>query len=609
MVNAKELQDIANLLRRDVLQMTTAAGSGHATSALSSAELITCLFFHEMSYDKDNANNHDNDEFVLSKGHAAPILYAALSRAKCIQEDIMEYRKISSSLEGHPIPSAALPWIKAATGSLGQGLGIGIGMALAAKMQKKHYRTYVLLGDSECSEGSVWEAIQLASYYKLNNLCAIVDVNKLGQRGETMLSHNIAEYKKRFESFGWKAITINGHKISNIISALENAKKSNYPTAIIARTIKGKGVSFLEGRNGWHGKALKEDELEKALKEIPNPIMPNFEIKKPKESRKTEPRTKKPIIKNYNIGELIATREAYGTALAYLAYSNPSIISLDGEVSNSTFAEKVKEQAPNQFIECFIAEQNMISMALGLEKKGYLPFVSTFAAFLTRAHDQIRMSSISHSNMTICGSHAGVSIGEDGASQMGLEDIALFRSLPNSIVLYPCDAVSAQKLVNLASQTQGIKYIRTTRPKTPVIYNEKEEFILGDFKVLKFSNFDSVILAGSGITLHECLKAHDKLKSSGLHTAVIDIYCIKPFNAGKFIDFVKKHGNTIIVAEDHYPEGGIGEMLASLLANHNIKIKSLAVNKVPHSGTSQQLLEKYNINSDAIVKAARAIHK
>jgi len=600
MVNVNKFQDIADILRRDVLKMTTAAGSGHPTSCLSSAEIISVLFFNKMKYDVKNPFNPDNDEFILSKGHAAPILYSALYRSGCINENLNTLRKLNSPLEGHPMPRS-LDWIKIATGSLGQGLSIGIGMALAERFQKRKYRTYVLLGDSEMTEGSIYEALQLASYYKLNNLCAIIDVNRLGQRGETMVGHNVSTYKKRFSSFGWETAVIDGHNPNQIINALDSARKSKKPFVIIAKTLKGKGVSFLENKEGWHGKALDKEQLKKALNEIPNPNFPKIKIQKPK---KINFKSKNFKLKQteYKKGEEIATRNAYGNALANLASANSKIIAIDAEVSNSTRAEFVKEKTPKQFVEAFIAEQNMVGMALGLSVKGFNVFASSFAAFLSRAHDQIRMSAISIANLTFCGSHAGVSIGEDGASQMGIEDIALFRSLPNSIVFYPSDAVSAGKLTILSSKLKGIKYIRTTRSKTPVIYNNDEKFKLGDFKILKKSQQDKAVIVGAGITLHEALKAYKVLKNKGVNTSVVDLYCVKPFDSKKFIKFVKKHGNKVIVVEDHRPEGGMGEMISHELLNTGIKIKTLSVNEVPHSGKKDELLKKYGLNFEGIVK-------
>ncbi|PIN89980.1 transketolase [Candidatus Pacearchaeota archaeon CG10_big_fil_rev_8_21_14_0_10_34_76] len=606
MVDKKELVIIADILRRDSIVSTTIAGSGHPTSCLSCAEILSVLFFDEMSYDVKNALNPDNDEFILSKGHAAPILYSALFRSGCIDYGLSSLRKLNSPLQGHPMPSS-LKWIKVATGSLGQGLSAGIGMALASKMRNSSSRTYVLLGDSELAEGSNYEALQLASKYNLNNLCAIVDINRLGQRGETMVGHNIDTYKKRFLSFGWNTISIDGHSIPQIYNTFSKARISKKPTIILAKTYKGKGVSFLENKENWHGKVLNQKEMDSALKEIPDENMPKVKIKRP-QSKKTNPIKFTHIFPNYLMDEQISTREAYGIALAKLTEKNPQVIALDSEVSNSTMSEKVKEKTPEQFIETYIAEQNMISIALGLSKKGFVPFASTFSAFLSRAHDQIRMSALSLGNFTICGSHSGVSIGQDGASQMGLEDIALFRSIPNSTIFYPSDAVSTEKLVSLSATLPNIKYIRTTRQKTKILYQNDEKFLPGEFKTLKSSTKDRVVLIGAGITLHECLKAHDELKKQNIHTSVIDLYCIKPFNSKKLIDFAKKHGNKLIIVEDHYKAGGIGEMISSALVNSGIRIKSLHVSGIPHSGQPSELLHMHKIDSRGIIEEVRSFN-
>jgi transketolase len=606
LINSKyqKLYDLANILRRDSIEATTVAGSGHPTSCMSCAEILSVLFFNEMSYDIKNPNNPDNDEFILSKGHAAPILYSALKRSGCISHDLKTLRKISSPLEGHPMPGS-LPWAKVATGSLGQGLSIGIGFALAAKLQSRPYKTYVLLGDSESAEGSVFEALQLAAHHKLNNLVAIIDVNRLGETGETILGHDVKAYKKLASAFGWKPLVIEGHKIEQIVKAFDKARKSKSPTLIIAKTFKGKGFSLVENQEHRHGKAFSPEEAESALSQIPNPQMPIMTIPSPrpiKYSPKTRPVS---TTTSYKPSDLVATRDAYGSALAKLA-KNEKIITVDAELSDSTRSDKLRKVS-KEYVEAFIAEQNMVGIALGLSKKGFLPFTSTFAAFYTRAHDQIRMASYSQPNFTLCGSHSGVSIGEDGASQMGLEDISLFRSLPNSIVLYPSDAVSTEKLTFLTTKLQGLKYIRTTRPATPILYKNTEEFKLGDFKVLKKSLKDKAILVGSGITLHESIKAHDFLKQKNINTAVIDLYSIKPFDSKKFIQFVRNHGNKIIVTEDHRPEGGIGEMLSSVLINTNIKLKHLSVQQIPHSGSGSQLLETQNINAKAIMKSIKGL--
>jgi len=601
-----ELVDVANVMRRDVLKMTSAAGSGHPTSCMSAAEIMATLFFDEMKFDVKDPNNPDNDEFILSKGHAAPILYSALYHSKAINKDLMGLRKLWSPLEGHPMPRS-LKWVKVASGSLGQGASIGVGMALAAKLQGRKYRTYVLMGDSEMAEGSVYEALQLAPYYNLNNICLIIDVNRLGQRGETMHGHDMKKYGEAIKSFGWYSIVLDGHNVEHLKKAFIDAKRSGKPTAIICRTFKGKGVSFLEDKENWHGKALGDDELEQALKQIPDVKMPKFKIEKPDKVEVEKGKKSKLKFNPYEMGGLVATRMAYGKALANLAESDPKVISVDAEVSNSTMSQEVRKSRPAQFVETFIAEQNLVGICLGLSKKGFNVFGSTFAAFFSRAHDQIRMSALSSGDLTFCGSHAGVSIGDDGASQMALEDLPLFRTLPNSFVFYPSDGVSSERLVELSSKLKGIKYIRTTRGKTPVIYSEKEKFEVGDYKVLKQTKKDKVVLVGAGITLHECLKAQEALEKKKIKAAVVDLYCVKPFDAKKFISFVKKHGKKIVVVEDHYEEGGIGEMLADEVEEEGFKIKHLAVKEIPHSGKPKELLAKYGIDSKAIVKAAKKL--
>jgi transketolase len=545
-----------------------------------------------MKYDIKDAHANNNDEFILSKGHAAPVLYSALYRAGAVSGDLNSLRKFGSKFEGHPLP-AVFPWAKVSSGSLGQGLSVGVGMAMAAKLDGREYGTYVLLGDSEMAEGSNYEAMQLASFYKLSNLTVIVDINRLGQRGETMLGHNAIAYKKRFESFGWKAIIVDGHNVNEILASLK--LKIDRPKVILALTLKGKGFSFVENKDGWHGKALDEGLLSLALKRIPDVEMPKFTIEKRKASIKRA-KTKKVEFSDYRVGSKLATRVAYGNALHNLAKSDSSVLVLDGETSNSTYADSVKGR---QFVESFIAEQNMVGMALGLSKKGYNVFASSFAAFLSRAHDQLRMASLSTCNMTICGSHAGVSIGADGGSQMGLDDLAMFRGFLDSSVFYPSDATSTEKLVVLASRLKGLKYIRTTRSDTPVIYGKREKFEVGDFKVLKDGR--EIVLVGAGITLHECLKASKNLKGC----SVIDLYCVKPFDAKKFVGYVKKHGRRVVVVEDHFKQGGIGEMLASCLVNSGVKMKHLCVRKIPRSGSKEQLMKAYGIDSDAIVGAVK----
>ena len=566
---------------------------------------MAALFFGEMRFNPRSPNNADNDQFIMSKGHAAPILYSALYRSKCINNDLTSLRRMHSQLEGHPMPRS-LPWVKVATGSLGQGLSVGLGMALASKLEKRSNKTFVLLGDSELAEGSVYEALQLASHLKLNNLIAIADVNRLGQTGPTMLEHDISSYSARFKSFGWTVLTINGHNIKQILSALKTAGKSKKPTMILAKTLKGKGLS-IEDKNGWHGKAIPKDQLSRYLNQLPDPEFPQVTIKAPKSKPAKNKKIKLPPINNYK--EPAATREAYGRALATLCSANKQVVALDAEVSNSTHSTDVKKHNKSQFIETYIAEQNLIGIALGLSKSGIYPFASTFSAFLTRAHDQIRMAALSDASFTICGSHAGVSIGEDGASQMGLEDISLFRALPNSSVFYPSDPISCEKLTQATTQLPGIKYIRTTRPKTPVIYKKEDKFPVGDFKIVKGSTKDKAVLAGSGITLHEALAAHEFLKSRGVQTAVVDLYCIKPFKEQKFITFLEAHGGRLVVAEDHRKAGGIGEMISSALVKFKSKarMQHLFVQGVPHSASKTQLLGKHKIDSKAIVNAYKSL--
>lgn len=613
MLSEKNLKDIANVLRRDVLQMTTEAGSGHPTSCLSCAEIMAVLFFSKMRYTPNDPLNVNNDEFILSKGHAAPILYACLKRAGCIKDDLMTLRKLESNLEGHPIPNS-IKWIKVATGSLGQGLSIGVGMALAQRfLGLNSAKTFVLVGDSEMTEGSNYEAMEISSKYKLKNLIAIVDCNRLGQRGETSSGWNFDVFLKKFEAFGWRTALVDGHDVHALISALEKIEELDRPFAIIAKTVKGKGVSFLEDKEGWHGKVLNREELKKALEEIPSTestdIFLSSENKKEPKSKHVQAKVVIPKDIDWKKREFISTREAYGKALAKLVELNSNVMVLDAEVGNSTYALEAKKVRDKNFIECFVAEQNMIGMSLGLSKKGITVFASSFGSFLSRAHDQIRMAALSDGSFTICGSHAGVSVGEDGPSQMALEDIAMFRSLPKSIILYPSDCTSCEKLVYLAARESGIKYIRTTRGKTPIVYDKKEKFSIGDFKILKSSDRDKVVLVGAGITLHEVLKAYEKLSIKKINCAVVDLFCIKPFNYKKFIKFVKKHGGKIVVSEDHYEEGGIGEMLSSVVAGKNIEIEILAIREKPHSGTPQELLRKYRIDAEAIIKATKRILK
>jgi transketolase len=605
-----KLRKLASLVRYYILTSTTEAGSGHPTSSLSATELMVGLLFGgAFHYDVDRPEHPNNDRLIFSKGHASPLFYSLWLAAGAITEkEIMTYRKFGSPLEGHP--TVAFRYAEAATGSLGQGLSIGLGMALNAKyLDKLPYRTYVLLGDSEMAEGSQWEAIQIAAHYHLDNLIGILDVNRLGQRGETMVGHDLNAYEKSISSFGWETIVIDGHAFPDVLEAYDKALHvSGKPTMIIAKTIKGKGVSFIEDRNGWHGKPLKKEECDRALKELGDVDQSlRGKILKP-EGLKPEDRVPEASVKNINYtGEKsVATRKAYGNALVRIFPKFPRLVSLDGEVCNSTYAEIFKEAYPEHYFEMYIAEQNMVGTALGLSCRGKIPFVSTFAAFMTRAFDQIRMSQYSNANIKFVGSHAGVSIGQDGPSQMGLEDIAMFRAILGSVVLYPSDAVSTEKLVEEAAKYHGITYIRTTREATPILYRQDEEFVVGGSKVLRKSEGDRVTVIGAGITVHEALKAHEELKKEGIFIRIIDLYSIKPMDETTLLEAARAT-QSIITVEDHYAEGGIGEAVRSTLANFSISVHSLAVRKKPRSGKPEELLNDEEISQKAIVRKVKEL--
>lgn len=502
------VREKARLLRIHSLRMTTAAGSGHPTSCLSCAELVAATFFHAMHFDIADPNAIAGDRFVLSKGHAAPILYAALAEAGVFPVSrLMTLRQINSELEGHPTPR--IPGVDAATGSLGQGLSVGAGLALGARMAGSDARIYVLLGDGEMAEGSVWEAAPFAAFEGLENLTALCDVNALGQSGRTMYRHDTEVYRRKFEAQGWHTEVVDGHDAVAVIAALDRARTiPNRPQAIIARTEKGHGVSFLADKDGWHGKPLSKDQLAQALAELGTipPIIPDDGKSYARKNLPTPPDFPPPAAPEYQIGQEIATREAYGVALMKLAKVNPKIVAIDGDVKNSTFSETIEKTDPKRLIECYIAEQNMIGVALGLEAQGAVPFAATFACFLTRAFDQARMSAVSRATINFCGSHCGVSIGEDGPSQMGLEDIAMFRAIPDSVVFYPSDGVAAERLTELAARLPNICYIRTSRPKTKTIYATTEKFTAPGYKVVRQSATDTAAIVTAGVTLYEALK-------------------------------------------------------------------------------------------------------
>lgn len=602
------LQEISQTLRHHILTMTSVVGSGHPTSSLSATDILTALmfggFFH---FDIKHPDNPNNDRLIFSKGHASPLFYALWAVAGGIKpRELNTLRKFGSRLEGHP--TMRFPFTEAATGSLGQGLSIGVGLALNAKyLDKLPYKTYVLLGDSEMAEGSNWEAMMSAAHYKLNNLVAIIDVNRLGQRGETMFGKDVKNYQRKAASFGWQTIIVDGHNLVDLKKAFTVAQKATQPVMIIAKTIKGKGVSFLENKEGWHGKTLDTVQLHQALNEL-GPVKENLHCPLPK------PLAKKPhLVKAKRLAEIdrstdyankLATREAYGHALVEMFPHFPNMVVLDAEVSNSTFAQTFKQTYPDHFFEMFIAEQNMIGAALGLSRRGKIPFVSTFAAFFTRAADQIRMARHSNANIKFIGSHCGTSIGEDGASQMGLEDINLFRAIPDAVVLYPADHVAEEKLCLRAAEHTGMVYLRTTRSAVEPIYRPKDTFRIGGSNTLRSSWRDQVTLVSAGITLYEALKAYEQLKAKGIIVRVIDLYSIKPLD---LIALKKAASQTkaIITIEDHYPEGGLGEAVSAALSGNKTPVISLSVRKLPMSGTMADLLTYEKIDAAAIAETVK----
>ena len=604
------LEQKATNLRIHSIISTSEAGSGHPTTCLSAADIVSALFFHAMRYDCADAKNPNNDRFILSKGHAAPLLYAAYAEAGIIPiDDLLTLRQIDSILEGHPTPR--FDWTEVATGSLGQGLSLGLGMALNGKyLDKSDYRVYVLLGDGETAEGGVWEAAALASHYQLNNLIGIVDVNALGQSQRTMYAFDIDTYCRRFEAFGWQTIGIDGHDFDEILPALEKAKAStDKPTMIVAKTFKGKGVSFLENEDNWHGKAVaKGEQLDKALAEL-GPLQTDIplQIESPNPINKQISTATTCEPPKYASDEEVATRGGYGIGLAKLGTANPNVVVLDGDTKNSTYAEQFMTLHPNRFFEMFIAEQNLVGAGIGLAKRGKIPFVSTFAAFLSRAYDQIRMSAISQANIKYAGSHCGVSIGEDGPSQMGLEDIAMFRAIPGAVVLYPSDAVAAERLVAEAAAHEGIVYIRTSRPKTAILYDTDESFPIGGSKIVRESSEDKVTVVAAGVTLHEVLKAQEILTAEGIAIRVIDLYSVKPVDTKALLAAASETNDTIITVEDHYPEGGLGDAVLDAVATKGIRVHKLAVTGIPRSGKPDELLELHGISANAIVQKVKDI--
>ncbi|HEV2579899.1 MAG TPA: transketolase [Ktedonobacteraceae bacterium] len=602
---------LAQQLRVDSIRCTTTAGSGHPTSSMSAADLMAVLMSSYLHYDFDNPTHPNNDHLIFSKGHASPLLYSMYKAAGAItDEELLTLRKFGSRLEGHPTP--ILPWVDVATGSLGQGLPIGVGIALCGKyLDKLPYRVWALLGDSETAEGSVWEALDKASHYNLDNLVAIIDVNRLGQRGETELGWNLEAYHARATAFGCHAIVIDGHDYDEINAAFAEAlQTSGKPSVIIAKTMKGKGVSFLENKEGWHGKALNQQQADQALAELHAARSKTFPVQKPDESLQPATSGQKQALALPTYSEALATRKAYGDTLKALGAANPDVVVLDGEVSNSTYAEEFKFAYPDRFFEQYIAEQQLVASAIGMGVRHKIAFASTFAAFFSRAYDFIRMAAISRANIRLSGSHAGVSIGEDGPSQMALEDLAMMRAVYDSTVLYPCDANQTASLVAQMVDLPGITYLRTTREKTPVIYGPDEQFPIGGSKVVRSSDKDEVTIVAAGITLHNALSAYDQLKSQGIRARVIDAYSVKPIDDETLFAAAEEAGNTIVTVEDHWPEGGLGDAVLEVFTQRDgtlPRVVKLAVQSMPGSGTPDQLMEEAGISAHAIVLAVRAL--
>ncbi|MDE3108929.1 MAG: transketolase [Acidobacteriota bacterium] len=600
--------------RLSILSMmsTTAAGSGHPTSCMSAAELMAGVFFYAMKFDPKQPNSNQGDRFVLSKGHAAPVLYSALAEAGVFPESrVMTLRQFSSELEGHPTPR--IPGVDAATGSLGQGLSVGAGLAIGARLDKSPTRVYVLLGDGEMAEGQIWEAAEFAGHYQLDNLTVLADVNALGQSAPTMYQHDMDVYRRKFESNGFAAEVIDGHDVPAILAALDRAKATKgKPQAILARTVKGHGVDFLAGKEHWHGKPIPKDELSKAIAEIGPAIQlpPDPGKSYERASLPKPPDFPAPAAPDYNPSKPVATREAFGAALKRIGAVNPHVVAASGDVKNSTFSEIFGDAFPDRFYQGYIAEQNLISLGVGLQARGKVPFLDTFACFLSRAYDNVRMAAISRANINLCGSHCGVSIGEDGPSQMALEDIAMFRAVHSSTVLYPSDAVSAERLTEAMARRPGINYLRTSRPKTPLLYSNKENFPIPGFKVLRQSAQDRVTVIGAGITLHEALQAADELKARGTNIRVIDLYCVKPLDGKTLAEQIATTGGRLVTVEDHWPEGGIGEAVLAALAAAGANLSTyrmLAVREMPHSGKPDELVDAFGISARHIVGAVGEI--
>jgi transketolase len=612
MPNLDVYRDVARQLRADSIRCSTAAGSGHPTSSLSAADLMAVLLAGHLRYDWAEPRNPANDHLIFSKGHASPLNYALFRAAGAISDrELMSFRKLGSRLEGHPTP--VLPWVDVATGSLGQGLPIAVGIALAAKrVVRAPWHVWVLTGDSELAEGSIWEGLDHAGHERLENFTAIFDVNRLGQRGPTELEWNVDAYAARVRAFGCEPIVIDGHDLAAIDEALGRARRAERPTVVVAKTVKGRGVSFLENKEGWHGKALDAEQARRALAEIGDVPSRTFPTLKPDPWQPPKaPPPRRPEWTTY--AEPVATRKAYGEALAALGAARADVVVLDGEVSNSTHAEDFKKTAADRFFEMYIAEQQMVAAAVGMQVVRLVPFASTFAAFMTRAFDFIRMAAISRANIRLCGSHAGVSIGEDGPSQMALEDLAMMRAVHGSTVLYPCDANQTARLVGLMADRPGISYLRTTREKTPILYTDRlDEFRVGGSRIVRGgASDDAVAVIAAGITVHEAIKAADEVRGT-VNVRVIDAYSVKPVDTPALVDAVRATGGRLCVAEDHWMEGGLGDAVLAALAEAGVagdirQFVHLAVHEMPASGKPAELLDVAGISARHIADAVRRL--
>jgi transketolase len=613
-IDLKLAGELGQQLRVDSVRSSTSAGSGHPTSSMSAADLLAVLVGRHLRYDWDEPANPANDHLIFSKGHASPLLYSVYKAVGVVSdEELMTgYRRFGSRLEGHPTP--VLPWVDVATGSLGQGLPDAVGVALAGKyLDESPFHVWVLCGDSEMAEGSIWEAFDKASHYKLSNLIVMVDVNRLGQRGPTDLSWDLETYSKRVSAFGARVFIIDGHDVAEIDRAMAHARDttSEQPTVILARTIKGRGFSEVEDREGWHGKTFPPAMAERAIIELGGER--GLIVRGPKPDQAAAARAAQPTaavtLPVFALGDKVATRKAYGEALTALG-ARRDVVAMDGEVSNSTFADEFAQKYPERFFEMYIAEQQLVAAAVGFSVRGYRPFASTFAAFFTRAYDFIRMAAISQANIRLVGSHAGVEIGADGPSQMALEDLAMMRAVQGSTVLYPCDATSTAELVQEMADRDGISYMRTTRGAYPVLYPTGEAFPIGGAKVLRASDDDQVTLIGAGVTLHACLDAADQLRDDGISARVIDAYSVKPIDTDTLAAAAAATGGRLVIAEDHHPEGGLGSAVVDALTGAgrvDLTVRHLAVSELPGSGTSEELLDAAGISAPHIAAAARSL--